>query len=142
MQDIFYVETLFFSNTIPEHIVTKLPFRYKSGSCSRNHTRIAISTSSLLFNRQTPNCCFSYPHKRQSVLRSHQFLYVLPSLVRSSFMDVHSAICKPYATLSDMQHSHYTVNLKLGQIPVIVGGTCFTHKNRHELLRGSKYQCR
>jgi hypothetical protein len=133
---------LLFSNTTPQHIVTKLPFRYKSGSCSRNHTIIAISTSSLLWNRQTPKCCFSCPHKRQSLLHSHPFLYVLASLARSSFMDVHSAICKPYATLPDMQHSHYTVNLKLGQLPVkFVEETCFTHTNHHELLRGSKSQC-
>jgi hypothetical protein len=64
----------------PKHIVTKLKFRYKSGSCSRSHTRIAVSISLLLWYRQTPKCCFSCPHKWQSVLRSYPFLYVLASL--------------------------------------------------------------
>lgn len=73
-----------FSNAIPEHIVTKHPFRYKSGSCSRNHTRIAVSASSLLWYRQTPKCCFSCPHKWQSVLPSHPLLYVLARPARSS----------------------------------------------------------
>jgi hypothetical protein len=73
MYYIYYTEALSFSKTIPEHIVTKLPFRYKSDSYSRSHTRIAVSTSSLLWYRQTPKCCFSCPHKWQPVLRSHPF---------------------------------------------------------------------
>jgi hypothetical protein len=53
-------------------------------------------------------------------------------------MDVHSTICKPYATLSDTQHSLYAVNIKLLQLSVkFAGGKSFTHKNRHEPLRGS-----
>ena len=38
-----------------DHIVTQLPFRYKSGSCICNHTSIAVSTSLLLWYRHTPS---------------------------------------------------------------------------------------
>jgi hypothetical protein len=128
MYYIYYTEALSFSKTIPEHIVTKLQFRYKSGSCSRSRTRIAVSTSSLLWYRHISKCCFSCSHKWQSVLPSHPF-YVCPgSPCNTIVMDVHSTTCKPYATLPDMQHSHYAVNIKLSQLSVkFVGGTSFTH---------------
>jgi hypothetical protein len=46
-------------------------------------------------------------------------------------MDVHSTVRKPYAALPDMQHSHYTVSIKLSQLSVkFAGGICFVHTQK------------
>lgn len=51
-------------------------------------------------------------------------------------MDVHSTICKLYATLPDTQHSRLAVNIKLRQLSVkFVVGNKFHPQNRHETLR-------